>query len=101
MNYKSLKEAAEIFNLTGPVSLKEIKKRHRELVKEYHPDSGNQPDTEFIKEINSSYVILLAYCETFRFSFSKDEFYKQHPEEHLIEQFMDDPIWGNGRKNET
>ena len=97
MDYENLKNAVDIFGLTGLVSMKEIKKRHRDLVKKYHPDANNQPDTEFIKDINSSYKILLAYCESFRFSFSRDEFYGQNPEAHLREKFMDDPIWGNGR----
>ncbi len=95
MDYEELKKAQEIFGLLDGVSLKEIKKRHRELAKKYHPDSGGG-NAEFMKEINEAYKILLGYCESFRYSFSEEEYYRQNPEELIRKRFMNDPIWGNG-----
>jgi hypothetical protein len=36
----------------------------------------------------------LAYCRDYRFSFSREEFLEQRPEERLRQQFAQDPIWG-------
>ncbi|MHB8174512.1 MAG: J domain-containing protein [Nitrospirota bacterium] len=96
MDYDKLKKAVEIFGLFDGISLKEIKKRHRELAKKYHPDSGNG-DAELMKEINIAYKVMLGYCESYRYSFSEEEFYRQHPEELIRKRFMSDPIWGDGR----
>lgn len=95
MSCERLRWAVEIFGLIDGVSLKEIKKRHRELAKRYHPDSGNG-NAELMKEINEAYKILLGYCESYRYSFSEEEYYRQHPDEFIRKRFMSDPIWGNG-----
>ena len=42
-------------------SLQEIKTRHRELAKRYHPDAGHQGDGEAIRQLNESYKLLLEY----------------------------------------
>jgi curved DNA-binding protein CbpA len=72
-------------------TLKEIKNRQRELVKRYHPDSGNCNDAEMIRKVN---VALLDYVSAYRFSFAEDDFYEQNPEERIWMQFADDPLWG-------
>ncbi len=95
MSYDRLRKAVEIFGLFEGISIKEIKKRHRELAKKYHPDSGNG-NAELMKEINLAYGVLLGYCESYRYSFSEEEYYRQNPEELIRKRFMNDPIWGNG-----
>ena len=93
MEYKDLEEALEVFSLTGRATLQEIKSRHRTLVKRYHPDVGSN-ENEQIRQINTAYQILLAYCRDYRYSFSREEFLEQRPEERLRQQFSQDPIWG-------
>ncbi len=46
--------------LQPPVTFKEIKKRYRKLVKQYHPDvaSNDSQDEEKIKKINVAYQLL-------------------------------------------
>ena len=95
MNYERLKRAVEIFGFLDGISLKQIKKRHRELAKKYHPDSENG-NAELMKEINLAYGVLLGYCESYKYSFSEEEYYRQHPDELIRKRFMNDPIWGNG-----
>lgn len=94
MIYADLKTSLEIFGLSDRVTLKEIKTRHRELVRKYHPDSGGE-DPEKIRLINAAYKLLLDYAGNYRFSFSEEEFYEQNPDERLRRQFAYDPVWGS------
>jgi len=94
MEFEDLREALDVFSLTGKASLQEIKARHRALVKRHHPDAGGS-ENDRIRQINAAYQILLAYCRDYRFSFSREEFLEQRPEERLRRQFAQDPIWGH------
>ena len=95
MTFAELQTSLEVFGLGERATLKEIKSRHRELVKCFHPDGGETDDPEQIRKVNAAYRVLLGYVESYRFSFSEEEFYEQTPEERLRRQFMDDPLWGN------
>ncbi|MDD2540427.1 MAG: J domain-containing protein [Desulfuromonadaceae bacterium] len=97
MTFQELQKSLEILGLNNLVTMKQIKSRHRELVKRFHPDSGNDTDGEKIKLINAAFRILSNYLESYRFSFSEDEFYAQNPEERMRLQFMDNPHWGGDR----
>ncbi len=94
MTYVELQEALQVLGLRERSALREIKARHRELVKHYHPDAGIVDDHETIKKVNAAYKILLDYITDYRFSFAEDEFYEQNPEEQLRRQFMDVSLWG-------
>ncbi len=94
MTFRDLQQALAIFGLAERATLREIKMRHRELVKRYHPDSGGCHDAERIRVVNAAYAILRAYCDRYSFSFSEEEFYEQNPDERLRRQFSRDPIWG-------
>lgn len=96
MNYQELQAALRVFGLGDRASLKEIKARHRQLVKEHHPDANAAAAAETIREINAAYRIILAYLEEYRFSFSAEEFWQQNPEARLRHQFGHDPLWGKG-----
>jgi len=96
MTYSDLQKALRIMNLGNRATLREIKTRHRDLVKRYHPDTSNSDDPEKIRQVNAAYEILLDYVAGYRFSFAEDEFYEQNPEERLRQQFMTDPLWGKG-----
>lgn len=95
MTFEELQNARRLFQLGERATFREIKSRHRELVKLYHPDSGNGHDPERIRQVNAAYKILLDYSESYRFSFAEDEFYEQNPEERLRVQFADVPLWGS------
>jgi DnaJ-class molecular chaperone len=87
MTYGELQQALRILDLGERASLKEIKARHRRLVKRHHPDLG-EPDARQIRRINAAYRLLLDYCNGYRFCFNREEFFEQNPEERLREQFM-------------
>ena len=94
MTYADLQEALQVLSLRERASLKEIKERHRKLVKRYHPDTGNISDQEAIRKVNAAYKKLLDYIAEYSFSFTEEEFYEQNPDERLRRQFMDVPMWG-------
>jgi len=96
MNYGDFQDALRVLGLEERATLKEIKSRHRKLVKRYHPDSGNENGQEAIRKVNAAYRILSDYVSGYRFSFLEEEFFEQNPEERLRRQFMDDSLWGKG-----
>lgn len=94
MTYVDLKTSLQLFGLGERASLREIKARHRALVKRHHPDTGTESDPEMIRQVNAAYRVLLDYVTEYRFSFSEEEFYEQNPEERMWRQFKTDPLWG-------
>ena len=100
MTYQELQAALDIFGLGERATLQKIKNRHRELVKQHHPDhDDNKKDDGMILKINAAYEILKTYCENYQFCFSEAEFLEQLPEERIRRQFGWDPLWG-GKKGE-
>jgi len=95
MTFPELQKALAVIGLSERATLSEIKARHRELVKRYHPDTLDGGDHLAIREVNAAYKLLLDYISGYRFSFAEDEFYEQNPEARLLMQFADDPLWGN------
>ncbi|WP_321368762.1 J domain-containing protein [uncultured Desulfuromusa sp.] len=94
MLYADLRAALDEFDLPEQVTLKRIRKRHRQLVRKYHPDSGDVADNDKIRRINAAYKVLNEYLSNYNFDFSKDAFLEQYPEERLREQFYDVGLWG-------
>lgn len=96
MTYTELTDALVVLGLGERATLKDIKARHRELVKRHHPDAGNSGDPDAIRKVNAAYRVLQDYLTEYQFSFAEEEFYEQNAEERIRHQFMDDPLWGKG-----
>jgi len=94
MTYFELQQALRVLGLGERASLKEIKTRHRDLVKRHHPDTGAMVEPDTIRQINAAYKILMDYVSGYLFSFAENEFYEQNPEARILMQFADDPLWG-------
>lgn len=94
MTYDELQQARKVFGLGEQASLQEIKIRHRELAKRYHPDAGNNGKDDAIRELNEAYRLLLDYIRHYRFGFDEETFYEQCPEERIRRQYEEDPVWG-------
>lgn len=97
MTYDDLKWALKIFDIDIPMSYKKIKARHKQLMKQYHPDVSELPKDIAIKksaEVNKAYEFLKLYCEDYKINFSKEEFYNQNPEARLKEMYANDSMWG-------
>jgi len=99
MTYEGLKKALEVFGLGERATLRQIKKRHRKLVKAHHPDQAEVQNPETMIRINAAHEILMSYCENYRFSFSEEEFLEQFPEERIKRQFGWDPVWSGEKES--
>ena len=93
MTYQELRQALAVFELGERASLDEIRRRYRDLARRHHPDAGGE-DAQAIRRVNAAYRLLSDYCRGYRFSFGREEFLEQFPEERLREQFAGDPVWG-------
>jgi len=93
MTFEELNQARHLFGLQERATLRQIKSRHRFLAKRFHPDQGEQGDAEQMRRVNAAYRLLIDYCTGYRFSFTREEYLEQHPEERLREQFARDGIW--------
>ena len=96
MTYADLQAALRILGLCERATLRDIKTRHREMVKRHHPDADVESEPETIRQINAAYSIIVEYITEYRYSFAETEFYEQNPEERIRQQFMNDPLWGKG-----
>lgn len=96
MTYEELLKALHLFGFheSDHLTIRRIKERHRTLLKQSHPDLCPQADAERIRNLNQAAGCIMEYVQSYRFSFSAEEFYRQNPEEHLRRQFAVDPVWG-------
>jgi DnaJ-class molecular chaperone len=102
--YEEITKARNILGLDEFATLKEIKNKYWELLREWHPDlckkNKDIRKDKTIKIINA-YKTIMDYCEHYRFSFSREEVEKHiSPEELWAKQFGRDPIWGNYQNDE-
>ncbi|MFA7059559.1 MAG: J domain-containing protein [Pedobacter sp.] len=97
MTYADLKASLAIFGFDerDQLTMAQIKRRHRELVKASHPDVANDAIARNMQRINAASSILFAYLHSYRFTFSEEEFYRQNPDERLRMQFANVPGWGS------
>lgn len=98
MTYVELTTALGVFGFSerDQLTMAQVKRRHRELVKSSHPDLTGETSAPSldIRRINAAASVLQAYLRSYRFNFSEDEFYRQNPDERLRVQFGSDP-WGS------
>ncbi len=55
---KQVRDALKVLNLDYPVTIREIKKRYKELAKAHHPDLNGKTNDDTIKTINHAYNVL-------------------------------------------
>jgi len=79
------------FSESEHLTMAQIKRRHRELSRNFHPDL--QGEAHHMQNLNNAASVLMSYLQSYRFSFSEEEFYRQNPDELLRVQFATDP-WG-------
>lgn len=56
--------AFAVFGVTPPVTAEALKKRYKELVKQYHPDlnPGDREKEDFFKKLTRAYDVLKVFC---------------------------------------
>jgi DnaJ-class molecular chaperone len=96
--YKEITEARKLLELPERATMDEIKSNYRRLVSKWHPDKckeGKDKCTEMTQKIIAAYKTIIAYCNQYKYSFSKEEIKNYlSPEEWWYERFGDDPVWG-------
>ena len=90
-------KAKKVFGLPSLASRAYIRKKHAEMVKEYHPDTGaaGAGVAEKIREINAAYKVLEDFMNDYEYSFSKEAISMYNPEACSPFEDYDDPVWGN------
>lgn len=94
MTWSELQAALRIFGFSehDRPTMAQVRRRHRELVKAYHPDQQPGGPDSRIQSINASASVIMEYLNSYRFTFTHDEFLRQNPDEQLREQFAH--VWG-------
>ena len=97
----SLEVSGRLLDIPEKASISEIRKIFKELMFKWHPDTckaDKEVCAEKTHQIQDAYKTILAYCEQFPISFSREEMDKIRPQDDAIrfwyERFGDDPIWG-------
>jgi DnaJ-class molecular chaperone len=80
-----IKEALDIMELPTFINLRELKSKYKKLASTNHPDFGG--NEEMMAKINHSFELLKNYMINFRFAFSKEEIYKQFPQDAHVNKF--------------
>ncbi len=83
--FLKLTAAREFMGLPPLISVKELKKKYKELSKIMHPDKGG--DVENMQTLIESYTLILEYMENYRFRLDKEEITAQLPYEYYEKRF--------------
>jgi DnaJ-class molecular chaperone len=96
-SYEEILKARETLELPMFVKRDYVKKRHAELVKQYHPDknSGSKESEIKIKQINEAYAIINDYFDNYSYCFLRECVCKYNPEACSSFSNYEDPMWGN------
>lgn len=78
VDYEIFQEAVDTLDLCSKSSLADLKRKHKELSRIYHPDMP-EGDSKQFQKIQKAYEIVLWYMENFRYSLDEEEFKKQFP----------------------
>ncbi len=93
MKLEEFEWAKKILDISIPMSLAQIEKKYKTLLKQLHPDvSGLEPETakEKTSELNRAMNTIRDFCKHYQYDFSADQFYYQHPEERIQKMFWKD-----------
>ncbi len=99
-HYKRILEAAELLGLGRPVTLAQVKRKYRDLMKKWHPDKcGENPAKcrDMAEKIIFAYELIVEYIEDYKFSFNEEEVKKNIPVDRQnwwVDMYGEDPLWG-------
>ncbi len=93
--FEHIDKARKVLGLGKRATLREIKAAYRKLTKDHHPDLGKESG-EKMKEINEAYDALVDYCDSYSFSFKKEDvedFYSKY-----MKGFQEDWMWSSVKR---
>lgn len=78
ITFDNIDNARKVLGLGDTSSIEDIKNNYRKLILEYHPDTHHNCQDqkayeEKVKEINSSYKIIMDYCLKHPISFRREK----------------------------
>ena len=98
MKFETINKARSILQLPERATMAQIKEQYRYLIKQWHPDHcKDNPEIceEKARSITDAYRVILDYCNSYRYSFERDEVEKYLSEDEWWHQrFGSDPMWG-------
>jgi curved DNA-binding protein CbpA len=68
-------KSKSLLGLRETSTLKEIKQKYKDLMKQWHPDKHKddvEKATKISMQINEAYQIILDYCNNYEYSFDED-----------------------------
>ena len=88
---EQIEAALDVLDLPRLITRDDIKKRYRQLAREYHPDRRGGTDQngadEMMERINAAYTLLMEYVDTFRYRFDATEIAQHYPEGNHAQKF--------------
>ncbi|MFA5809013.1 MAG: J domain-containing protein [Thermoleophilia bacterium] len=97
--YQEINNAREILELPERATIAEVRANFKRLLNQWHPDKCSDDIVrcnDMTRKIMEAYRTLVAYCDQYSFSFSREEVANYLSEEELwMERFGNDPLWGS------
>lgn len=97
--YEEISNARATLELPERATIAQIRANYKKLLNVWHPDKCSddiERCTEMTRKIMVAYKTIVAYCEQYSFSFSREEVANYLSEEELwMERFGNDPLWGS------
>ena len=75
-DFDKIEEARKLLKLPERATLKEVKDAYRTLCLKYHPDKcdkNKKKSEEMFKKISQAYRIIIDYCASYQFPFTKTD----------------------------
>ncbi|MBN2426481.1 MAG: J domain-containing protein [Calditrichaceae bacterium] len=96
----AIKDAIRLLGLEEKASLHQIRKNYRKLLFQWHPDRCKEDKeicNEKTRKLHQSFKLLVAYCESYQFSFDdgtlNSQFKSDAATKFWFDRFGEDPIW--------
>jgi len=99
IDFNNINNAIQILELGEKETLKDIKKKYKELLIKYHPDKCKEKPKichNKSQEIIEAYKLILNYINNYQYSFKKEDIEKEqnlHDKDWWNKKFKNDPIW--------
>jgi DnaJ-class molecular chaperone len=90
-SYEDIDRARKLLGLGEAASLREITESYRQMAHLSHPDTGGDDceNDEHMKELNWAYEVLSEFCAVYKYTFTREDFERTHPEERLKRRYVD------------
>ncbi len=85
MRFSELQDALELLGISGAQSLEQVKRAYRRKVRGLREEE--------LAPYIEAYKKIVLFCESYPFSFTKEEFLKAFPEERLRRFMKNHPLW--------